>query len=57
MRNIAKCADEITKLAFNKENPIDLFSQLVKVLYQRNISEEKISRLKQLSREIFTEVI
>jgi hypothetical protein len=46
----------MNKHAFNKENPVDLFSQLVKVLSKKNTEnrlDDSIQRLKQLSSEVF----
>ena len=50
---------KVKKFAFNKENPVDLFSQLVKVL-SRNMDKgrmkELINNVKRMSGEIFKEL-
>lgn len=57
--NVFKIADELMeKKAFNKENPSELFSQLVKVLGRTNTPEMgKILReLKDVSKKVYTEL-
>jgi hypothetical protein len=51
----AKIADLILKESFNKENPVDLFSQLIHVLsrYDDPEVQEKIKLLRKISNEIY----
>lgn len=56
-------ADETIKLAidkkaFNKENPVDLFSQLIKVLSRNDKPElqTKIEQLRNISKDIFKNI-
>jgi len=49
----------MNKVSFNKENPVDLFSQLVKVLSRKNDKgqmESLIQQLKEISSKIFSEL-
>lgn len=47
---------EFDKVSFNKENVVDLFSQLVKVLIRMGVSDKLVNNLRVLSRDIFKEM-
>jgi len=42
--------------AFNKENPVDLFSQLIKVLSRHKQIDEQMNKIREISKEIFSKL-